>query len=118
MDDNVIFTFTINDENDKVEDIQINPKHYDTGRLYTIAPKLEKCTKEEWREFLNNYPNKLQEDFYMDAYSYNDFTIAKKWPDSIVALAFPGYGPDDPDTFKIAKNMDEVFASIKEGKEE
>jgi hypothetical protein len=54
----------------------------------------------------------------MDAYSYNDFTIAKKWPDSIVAMAFPGYGPDDPDTFKIAKNMDEVFASIKEGKEE
>jgi hypothetical protein len=54
----------------------------------------------------------------MDVYSYNDFTIAKKWPGSIVAVACPGYGPDDPDTFKIAKNMNEVFASIKEGKEE
>lgn len=54
----------------------------------------------------------------MDAYSYNDFTIANKWPGSIVAMAFPGYGPNDPDTFKIAKNMDEVFASIKEDKKE
>ena len=112
-----IYTFTFGDEED-IKTLQDKSKQYDCGALYTVTPKLEPCTKEEWREFLNNYPNKLQEDFYMDAYSYNDFTIAKKWPDSIVAMAFPGYGPDDPDTFKIAKNMDEVFASIKEGKEE
>ena len=111
------YTFTLGDEED-VKELQTKSKQYDCSALYTVAPKLEPCTKEEWREFLNNYPNKLQEDFYMDAYSYNDFTIAKKWPDSIVAMAFPGYGPDDPDTFKIAKNMDEVFASIKEGKKE
>ena len=32
--------------------------------------------------------------------------MIKMWPGSIVAIAFPGHGPDDPDTFKIAKNMD------------
>lgn len=117
MDDNVIFTFTLGD-GDAVKDINHNQKYYDCGALYTVAPKLEPCTKEEWANFINNYPNKLERDYYMDAYSYNDFTIAKMWPGSIVAVAFPGYGPDDPDTFKIAKNMDEVFASIKEGKEE
>lgn len=117
MDDNVIFTFTLGDD-EAVKDFYANPKHYDCGNLYTVAPKLEFCTKEEWIEFIKNYPNKLQRDYYMDAYSYNDFTIAKMWPGSIVAMAFSGYGPDDPDTFKIAKNMDEVFASIKEDKKE
>lgn len=115
MDDQTIFEFTIYDDKSKPPEMKVNPK-YDTGRKYTVAPKLESCTREEWIAFIKNYPNKLQEDYYMDAYSYNDFTIAKMWPDSIVALAFPSHRDDEEDTYKIATNMDEVFASIKGGK--
>lgn len=88
----------------------------DTNPHFTVAPKMEMCTREEFEEFIKNYPNELHEDFFMEAYFYNDFSLAGSWPDTIVAMFFPAWDKDDEDEFKIAKNMDEVFASMKEGK--
>ena len=85
----------------------------DTNPHFTVAPKMEMCTREEFEEFIKNYPNELHEDFFMDAYSYNDFSLADFWPDTMVAMAFPAWYEDEEDEFKIAKNMDEVFASMK-----
>lgn len=86
---------------------------WDCGEKYTIRPQRESCTKEEFVKFLENYPNKLEQDFYMDAISFNDFTLAKKWPASIVAMIYLPMSRDESSTYAIATNMDEVFASMK-----
>ena len=90
----------------------------DCGKKYTVEPKFEYCSKEEFIEFLKSYPNPLNRDYYMDAFSYNDFKIADKWPDSIVAMMYPAYYPEkgESDEYRIAVNMKEVFESIKEEK--
>lgn len=41
--------------------------------------------------FIKNYPFPLIQDFYMDWYSWNDFSDNKKWPESMVARAFEMY---------------------------
>lgn len=82
--------------------------------LYTVVPKLESCSEVEFKAFINKYPNKLISDFYVDAISYNDFSIAKKWPGSVVAMLYPPMYDDKECLYAIAKNMDKVFASIKE----
>lgn len=115
MEENVIFKLVIDDETGESM-TYVNKKHMDTNPHFTVAPKMEMCTKEEFEEFIKNYPNELHEDSFMDAYSYNDFSLADFWPDTIVAMVFPAWDKDDEDEFKIAKNMDEVFASMKEGK--
>lgn len=76
-----------------------------------IAPQLEYCIKEEFKKFITNYPNKLHVDFFMDAYSWNDFTIAELWPDTMVAMEFPPMYHETESKYKIAVNIDEVFAS-------
>lgn len=87
----------------------------DCGEKYTVEPKLEDCTEEEFKKFIREYPNKLDRDYYMDVFSYNDFTLAQRWPASIVAMRFPAYYPEkgEKDEFKIAVNMKEVFESMK-----
>lgn len=86
---------------------------WDCGEKYTIKPKRESCTKEEFVKFLENYPNKLEQDFYMDAISFNDFSLAKKWPASVVAMIYLPMARSESSTYAIATNMDEVFASMK-----
>ena len=39
--------------------------------------ELKEVSKEEFDLFLNNYPNKLERDWFMDWFSWNDFTIAE-----------------------------------------
>ena len=80
-----------------------------------VTPKLRFCTEEEFDNFIKNYPNKLYVDFFMDAYSWNDFTLADKWPDTMVAMRFLAWYPNEEDEFKIAENMDEVFTSMDKG---
>lgn len=99
----------------KSKENTIKPKECNVPKYCTIEPKLEYCTKEEFNDFIKNYPNEMQEDFYMDAYSYNDFTLGY-WPYSMVAMVFPAWSEDEEDEFKIAKNYREVLASIKEDK--
>ena len=50
-------------------------------------------SQEEFIEFLRSYPYPLERDFYMDWFSWNDFRDGRKWPESIVAMAFE-YGGD------------------------
>lgn len=45
-------------------------------------------TKEEMVAFIQNYPCRLEQDFYMDWYSWNDFRNGRIWPESVVAMAF------------------------------
>jgi len=46
-------------------------------------------TKEEFEKFISTYPNTLQTDvahfFEPPIKTWNDFTMANKWPDSVVA---------------------------------
>ena len=78
----------------------------------TIEPKLEPCTKEEFENFIKNYPNKLHGDFYMDVYSFNDFALGY-WPYSMVAILTPAWeGYDEEDEYRIARNYKEALASI------
>ena len=86
---------------------------WDCGERYTVKPNKETCTKEEFDKFLETYPNKLEQDFYMNAISFNDFTIAKKWPASVVAMIYLPQARNEASEYAIATNMDEVFASMK-----
>ena len=49
----------------------------------------KKVEEKEYKEFINNYPNKLDWDVIQFCEppmgNYNDFTSGKVWPDSIVA---------------------------------
>ena len=45
-------------------------------------------SKEEFEKFISEYPNKLEIDYFMDWYSYNDFSLngGCVWPESMVAM--------------------------------
>ena len=48
--------------------------------------KWKKVDKETYKKFIKTYPTELEGDFYMDWYSYNDFSNPEtKWPESMVA---------------------------------
>ena len=61
-------------------------------------------TREEMIDFINNYPKPLVQDFYMDWYSWNDFSDNKKWPESMVAKALEIY---DDRIYQIKENINE-----------
>jgi hypothetical protein len=59
--------------------------------------RLEKCSKDEFDAILSGYPRELVKDVFA-AYepppvTYNDFTIAPRWPDSVVASHSAGDSP-------------------------
>lgn len=66
---------------------------------------MKEVSKEEFEKFIDEYPNDLETDFYMDWYSWNDFTKngGCKWPESIVAMKSIGYG-NTPIKYKIEEN--------------
>lgn len=83
--------------------------------FYTIAPKLVDVTRQEFTDFIVNYPNKLQTDCRLGTLTYNDYSIAPMWPESIVAsrnIEFE-HDPNKKGYGKIASNIKEVFNSIK-----
>ena len=47
---------------------------------------MKEVSKEEFLDFLKNYSKPLVQDFFMDWYSWNDFSDEKKWPESMVAM--------------------------------
>ena len=71
--------------------------------------KFKKVSKEEFKKFIEEYPNELKTDIARicepPLLSYNDFTIADKWPDSIVAkVILLSYMDEDmEDEYKILK---------------
>jgi hypothetical protein len=55
-------------------------------------------TKEEFEQFIGNYPNTLEtnvaQTFEPPLKTWNDFTIAPKWPNSVVAFSHLYDGSD------------------------
>lgn len=78
--------------------------------FYTKEPVMKEVTEEGFKEFLKNYPRRLEGDVCGWAepptVTYNDFELANRWPYSIVATECREYG-----TFRIMENYEEVFAS-------
>lgn len=66
-----------------------------------IMNKMKRVCKEEFYNFINNYPRRLERDVYgvcdPPAVSYNDFEKFEKWPESIVAQTF--LYDDDPNGY-------------------
>ncbi len=79
------------------------------GFFYTVKPEYRKCTREELKEYIKNYPRKLEVDMYMGIVSYYDFSTAPYWPEALmVALYDIEYGESD---WKICVNAEEVYNS-------
>lgn len=99
--------------------MSVLPQEY----FYTAEPITKNVTKEEFKEFIKNYPRKLEKDVCgisdPPAVSYNDFELANRWPYSIVASTFlyddnPDdyfYEPEDKRTYRIVVNHEELFES-------
>lgn len=81
---------------------------------FTVRPVLVTVSKQEFLDFIKNYPEKLEPDYYMGCVSYNDWTIAPMWPDSIIAIREVDFEQPEDSWGRIAMNMDEVRKSIKE----
>lgn len=70
---------------------------------------MKDVTKEEFEEFIANYPNKLEKDYYMDWWSWNDFSDGKIWPESMVAKRWDGlYNTPIRYQIKMTKKIDEL----------
>ena len=83
-------------------------KEHDREEFYTVEPNRVEVSEKEFKEFINNYPRKLEIDYYMDAWTYNDFELANIWPYSIVAKVSNDYGEL---SYYITTNIKEVFDS-------
>ena len=93
------------------------------NKFYTEEPKEKRVSKQEFIEFLNNYPRKLERDVYgvcdPPAISYNDFELANRWPYSVVASTFAYddnpdgyyYEPDEERIYRVVENFEELFES-------
>ena len=46
----------------------------------------EIVTKDELMKFVKSYPCKLDGDYYMDTYTWNDFRDGRVFPESMVAM--------------------------------
>ena len=91
--------------------------------FYTAEPKERNVRKEEFKEFIKNYPRKLERDVCGISdppnITYNDFELANRWPYSVVARTFMyadnkedyWYCPENERTYAIMENFEEVFAS-------
>lgn len=100
----------------------------DREYFYTTEPEMKKVSKSEFEDFINNYPRKLEIDYYRvfdpPLVTYNDFELANRWPHSVVARTYayhdkPGeyfYVPEEYRRYFIMVNYTECFNS-KTGKE-
>ena len=93
--------------------IDVKPKppefEFDESRLADLV----KVTRAEFDEFITNYPRRLHKDFFMNVYTWNDFTRGM-WPYSIVAKVDTAMY-DAPEEYYIPKEPKAVieFAGIK-----
>lgn len=97
--------------------------------FYTAEPVMKSVSKDEFKEFIKNYPRHLERDVFgacdPPAVSYNDFALANRWPHSVVASTFlydddPNgyyYEPEEERVYRIMSNYAECFSS-KTGYEE
>ena len=66
--------------------------------------------KEEFEKFLKDYPHRLECDYYMGWFSWNDFSTGCLWPKSVVAMKSDG-SYNMPIEYKIAdeKELKNLF---------
>ena len=91
--------------------------------FYTCDPIMKKVTKQEFIDFINSYPRKLERDVFgacdPPSVTYNDFELANRWPYSVIASTMlysdkPDdywYAPEEERTYNIMINYQEVFLS-------
>ena len=84
------------------------------SQFHKIAPQFETVSKEEFLNFINNYPNQLVTDYYMGHITYNDFTFAPQWPDSIVAVREVDFQQPEGQYGRILINLKEMIEANKE----
>lgn len=77
-----------------------------------VVPIFKKVTEEEFKEFLNKSPRELVRDCSGKGepplVSYNDFELADKWPDSMVAKYYAVPGAHDKG-YSVCVNFEDVF---------
>ena len=121
VDEVITWKMVLNDsQNEPRGDTGMLPQEY----FYTAKPITKNVTKEEFMEFIKNYPRKLERDVCgisdPPAVSYNDFELANRWPYSIVASTFlyddnpesDVYEPEDKRVYSVVVNHDEICASL------
>ena len=82
------------------------------NKFYTTEPNFINVSENKFFKFLHTYPRKLEEDFYMDSYTWNDFELANRWPYSVVAICNTGLDSEvEVREFRIMSNYKEVFNS-------
>ena len=91
--------------------------------FYTAKPVKKKVSKQEFLNFIQNYPRKLAADWSgisdPPIITYNDFKLANRWPYSIVASTFAYddnpdgyfYEPEEKRDYFIVTNYEELFSS-------
>ena len=100
-------------------DNEMKPQEF----FYTCDPIMKKVTKQEFIDFINSYPRKLERDVFgacdPPSVTYNDFELANRWPYSIIASTMLysdkpedyWYTPEEERIYKIMINYQEVFLS-------
>lgn len=100
------------------------------NKFYKTERDMVEVSKEEFINFINNYPRPLDRDVCgisdPPLISYNDFELANRWPYSIIASTFlydddPNdyfYEPPEERTYRILKNYQECFDTKTGYKEE
>lgn len=93
------------------------------NKFYTTKLEYKLANKEEFYNFIKNYPRKLTCDCYSvcepPSITYNDFELANRWPYSIVASTFAYsdnsddyyYCPEEEKVYQICLNYQEAFNS-------
>ena len=99
------------------------------NKFYTIDKITKKVSKEEFYNFIKNYPRKLEKDVWgisePPSISYNDFQLANRWSYSVIAYTWAydddpkgfWYIPEDERSYVITTNYEDLFNSKTEHEE-
>lgn len=91
--------------------------------FYTAERKIKRVTREEFYQFIKDYPRLLYTNWTgisdPPQITYNDFSLADRWPYSVVATTYkydnePGeyyYEPEENRIFTVLENYRECFDS-------
>ena len=116
-----ICNFTIRELTEEEKSHSEQKKKAEREKWFKVEPVFKEVSKEEFNNFIKNYPRKLNRDVCgisdPPAISYNDFELANRWPYSIVASTM--HYSDDPNDYwyeapenrhyKILVNYEELF---------
>lgn len=84
--------------------------HKTEAFYFAVEPIWQKVSEDGFYQYIKEYPRPLSKDIgSMDppSVSYNDFALADRWPESVVAKCACG----DKRKYWVMENYGEVFAS-------